>query len=199
MKSQLSYAYGVTIARQLTERGIEIDLDEFRRGYEAVAKGEEIPLSDAEIQGLFRRNQRLLAEESATGEGLENVKAGNALWAENLKKAGLETTPSGLQYEILKDGDGAQPESTDEVTVHYTGKLTDGTVFDSSVERGEPASFPLDRVIAGWTEGLQLMKEGAKYRFYIPYDLAYGEEGRPGSIPPYSTLVFDVELLSVNK
>ena len=109
----------------------------------------------------------------------------------------MVTLPSGLQYEILNEGDGKQPSAKDTVRCHYHGTLTDGTVFDSSVQRGEPAEFPLNQVIAGWTEGVQLMKEGAKYRFYIPYNLAYGERGAGAQIPPYSALIFDVELLKV--
>lgn len=109
------------------------------------------------------------------------------------------TTPTGLKYMIEKEGTGAKPGPTDEVTVHYTGRLLDGTVFDSSVQRGEPATFPLNQVIAGWTEGLQYMKEGSKYVFYIPSDLAYGKNGAPGAIPPYSDLIFEVELIKVNE
>ena len=123
--------------------------------------------------------------------------AGEKFLAENAKKPNVVTLPSGLQYEILNEGDGKQPSAKDTVRCHYHGTLTDGTVFDSSVHRGEPAEFPLNQVIAGWTEGVQLMKEGAKYRFYIPYNLAYGERGAGAQIPPYSALIFDVELLKV--
>ena len=107
------------------------------------------------------------------------------------------TLPSGLQYKVLKEGNGKKPKATDTVKCHYEGMLIDGTLFDSSIQRGEPATFPLNGVIAGWTEGLQLMKEGAKYRFFIPYNLAYGEHGAGQQIPPFSALVFDVELISV--
>ena len=117
---------------------------------------------------------------------------------ENRGKEGVKETPSGLQYMVEKEGTGMRPSAADEVTVHYTGKLLDGTVFDSSVNRGEPTTFPLNRVIPGWTEGVQLMKEGAKYRFFIPSDLAYGAQGIPNAIPPHSTLIFDVELIKVN-
>jgi FKBP-type peptidyl-prolyl cis-trans isomerase FklB len=129
--------------------------------------------------------------------GEANGKAGAAYLAENAKKAGVKTTASGLQYEVLQEGTGATPKAEDQVKVHYEGKLLDGTVFDSSIARNEPATFPLNQVIAGWTEGVQLMKEGAKYKFTIPAALAYGETGS-GPIPANSTLVFTVELIKVN-
>ena len=128
-----------------------------------------------------------------------NKRDGKRFLEENAKKEGVVTTESGLQYFVVKEGNDVHPTATDEVTVHYTGKLINGTVFDSSVERGEPATFALNQVIKGWTEGLQLMGEGAVYRFFIPYDLAYGEKGAGGTIPPYSTLIFDVELIKVGK
>jgi len=127
----------------------------------------------------------------------ENKAAGEAFLAENAKKDNIVTTASGLQYEVIKQGEGVSPSATDNVTVHYKGSTIDGTVFDSSYDRGEPATFPLNRVIAGWTEGLQLMKEGAQYRFYIPHALAYGERGAGRAIGPNSTLIFDVELIKV--
>ena len=127
----------------------------------------------------------------------ENKAAGLAFLAENAKKVNIITTASGLQYEVLKEGTGASPKATDNVTVHYRGTTLDGDEFDSSYNRGAPATFPLNRVIAGWTEGLQLMKEGAKYRFYIPSELAYGSRGAGRSIGPYATLIFDVELIKV--
>ena len=125
--------------------------------------------------------------------------AGEQFLADNKKDDRVKETASGLQYIVEKEGTGAQPGPESEVTVHYTGRLLDGTVFDSSVNRGEPATFPLNRVIPGWTEGVQLMKEGAKYRFFIPSDLAYGAQGIPNAIPPHSTLIFDVELIKINK
>ncbi|MFA5984146.1 MAG: FKBP-type peptidyl-prolyl cis-trans isomerase [Methylococcaceae bacterium] len=126
----------------------------------------------------------------------DNKIAGMAFLAENAKKANIVTTPSGLQYEVLTAGTGATPSASDNVTVHYKGTTIDGKEFDSSYGRGEPATFPLNRVIAGWTEGVQLMKEGAKYRFYIPSELAYGEHGA-GPIAPNATLIFDVELIKI--
>ena len=127
----------------------------------------------------------------------ENKAAGEAFLAENAKKTTIVSTASGLQYEIIEQGEGTSPSATDNVTVHYKGTTIDGTVFDSSYDRGTPATFPLNRVIAGWTEGLQLMKEGAKYRFYIPSELAYGERGAGKDIGPNSALIFDVELIKV--
>ena len=127
----------------------------------------------------------------------ETLSAGEQYLAENAKKEGVVVLPSGLQYKVLTEGTGKSPKATDKVRCHYEGFLTDGTVFDSSVQRGEPATFPLNGVIAGWTEGVQLMKEGAKYRFFIPYQLAYGPQGAGESIPPYSALIFDVELIKV--
>ena len=122
---------------------------------------------------------------------------GEAYLAENAKKEGVKTLASGLQYQVLREGNGNRPKATDKVKCHYEGMLVDGTVFDSSLQRGEPATFPLNQVIAGWTEGLQLMQEGAKYRFFIPYHLGYGERGAGNAIPPYAALIFDVELIEV--
>ena len=130
-------------------------------------------------------------------KGKAAKEAGEKFLAENAKKEGVKTTASGLQYEVLKEGTGRKPKATDTVECHYEGFLLDGTLFDSSVQRGQTASFSLQQVIAGWTEGLQLMQEGAKFRFYIPYMLAYGESGAGASIPPFSTLIFDVELIGV--
>ena len=140
-------------------------------------------------------------EEAAPDYGQQikdNKTVGREFMEQNAKNDSVVQTTSGLQYMVLKEGTGAKPSAEDTVTVHYTGKLLDGTVFDSSVERGEPASFPLNKVIAGWTEGVQLMPVGSKFRFYIPQNLGYGERAA-GSIPPYSTLIFEVELLDIEK
>ena len=145
----------------------------------------------------FQRKVQQAGQQAVAKAAENNKKAGAEFLAENAKKEGVKTTASGLQYEVLSEGTGKQPVAADTVRVHYTGKLLDGTVFDSSVERGEPAEFGLTQVIAGWTEGLQLMKTGSKFRFFIPADLAYGDHGAGGSIPPQATLIFDVELLAV--
>ena len=146
---------------------------------------------------LCQQKMRAAAQEKAAAVASKMKAEGEAFLAENAKKEGVKVTASGLQYEVLSEGTGKQPVAADTVRVHYTGKLLDGTVFDSSVERGEPAEFGLTQVIAGWTEGLQLMKTGSKFRFFIPANLAYGEHGAGGSIPPQATLIFDVELLAV--
>ena len=137
--------------------------------------------------------QRAAAEE----KGKAAKVAGESFLAENGKKEGVITLPSGLQYQVLREGNGKKPKATDQVECHYEGTLIDGTIFDSSYKRGQTATFPLNGVIAGWTEGLQLMQEGAKYRFFIPYQLGYGANGAGASIPPYAALVFDVELIAV--
>ncbi|HRQ90853.1 MAG TPA: FKBP-type peptidyl-prolyl cis-trans isomerase [Bacteroidia bacterium] len=198
LAERISYAYGLMIARQLTERGIEVDLAQFNEAFKSVTGGTEPALSEEEVSAAFAENQKQLDQKNATGEDKENLDAGQAFLGENAKKEGVKTTASGLQYEVIKEGDGPKPKATDEVTVHYHGTLIDGTVFDSSVERGEPTSFPLNRVIPGWTEGVQLMPKGSKYRFFIPYDLAYGDRGAGAKIKPYSALVFEVELLDID-
>ncbi len=137
-------------------------------------------------------------EESMKAQYQEEIAAGEAYLAENAKREGIVTLPSGLQYEVLRAGNGPTPANTDQVRVHYHGTLTDGTVFDSSVDRGEPATFGVTKVIPGWTEALQLMPVGSKWKLYIPYDLAYGSQDR-GTIKPFSTLIFDIELLAIEK
>ena len=148
------------------------------------------------MSGYFKAKEEKLQAERAE-KGKVARQEGEIYLKENAAKEGVVTLPSGLQYLVLKEGNGKQPKATDRVKCHYEGFLTDGTLFDSSVQRGEPAVFGLQQVIAGWTEGLQLMKEGAKYRLFIPYLLGYGESGAGASIPPYATLIFDVELLEV--
>lgn len=199
LEERVSYSYGLMIAKQLTERGIDLDFDQFATAFKTVLEEGEPLLSDEEVSDALDTYSKILAEKSATGVDRETLDAGKKFLEENLKKDGIKSTASGLQYEVIKEGDGAQPAATDVVEVHYHGTLLDGTVFDSSVDRGETTSFPLNRVIPGWTEGLQLMKEGGKYRFFIPYDLAYGERGAGADIKPYSTLIFEVELFKVGE
>lgn len=198
---KLSYALGLGIGRQLSQMGAaDLNIDDFAQAVKDMIDGKEPQVATAEAQQIvedFFRKQ----EEKQRAEAAEKYKGakseGEKYLSENAKKEGVVTLPSGLQYQVLKEGNGKSPKATDKVVCHYEGMLIDGTMFDSSVQRGEPATFPLNGVIAGWTEGLQLMKEGAKYRFFIPYQLGYGEHGAGASIPPFATLVFDVELIEV--
>ena len=197
---KISYALGIGIGRQLSQMGAaDLNIDDFAQAIKDVIAG-DLKLGDAEAQQIV---QEFFAkqEEKQKAEAAEKGKAakqdGEKFLAENGKKEGVITTASGLQYQVLHEGNGQSPKATDTVECHYEGTLIDGTKFDSSYDRGQTATFPLNQVIAGWTEGLQLMKEGGKYRFFIPYELGYGERGAGASIPPFSTLVFDVELVSV--
>lgn len=193
---KLSYALGLLIGHNL--KGMNIDglvTAEFTRAVEQVLKGEKAEMTEVQAQGMvqeFMKEQQEIA-------GREVREAGEKFLAENAKREGVTTTASGLQYEVLTEAIGQKPVATDSVRCHYEGRLIDGTVFDSSYQRGEPTSFPLQGVIKGWTEGLQLMSLGAKFRFFIPYTLAYGAQGAGGAIPPYAALVFDVELLGINE
>ncbi len=193
---KLSYAWGMALGQQLRAMGVtDINKEDFDEAVHAAFDGKETKLSLEDANKIIQEYLQELTEKKAA-----EIKAvGQKFLEENKKNANVKETASGLQYVVEKEGTGAQPSATDEVTVHYTGKLLDGTVFDSSVKRGEPATFPLNRVIPGWTEGVQLMKEGAKYTFFIPSDLAYGPQGVPNAIPPHSTLIFDVELIKVVK
>ena len=191
---KISYALGLGIGQQLKSMNIEnFDIKEFSRSIEDVMAGRDTDMTAREAQVMLSEYFQKKEKEQAE----ENIAKGKAYLEENGKREGVITTKSGLQYEVLTEGTGKSPKATDKVRCHYEGRLTDGSVFDSSYQRGEPADFGLNQVIAGWTEGVQLMKEGAKYRFTIPYLLAYGEQGAGASIPPFSTLVFDVELIKV--
>lgn len=198
---KVSYALGLGIGRQLAQMGAsDLNIDDFAAAIKDVIAGNELKVSNREaqtiVQDYFRKQEeKLNAERAEKGKAAKTE--GEKYLAENAKKEGVVTLPSGLQYMVLKEGNGKKPKATDKVKCHYEGFLIDGTVFDSSIQRGEPAVFPLNQVIAGWTEGLQLMQEGAKYRFFIPYILGYGEGGAGASIPPYAALIFDVELLEV--
>lgn len=198
---KVSYALGLGIGRQLAQMGAsELNIDDFAAAIKDVIAGNGLKVSNREaqtiVQDYFRKQEEKLNAERAE-KGKVAKAEGEKYLAENAKKEGVVTLPSGLQYMVLKEGNGKKPKATDQVKCHYEGFLIDGTVFDSSIQRGEPAVFPLNQVIAGWTEGLQLMQEGAKYRFFIPYILGYGEGGAGASIPPYAALIFDVELLEV--
>ena len=198
---KLSYALGLGIGRQLSQMGADdLNVADFAQAVKDMIDGKEpqVPTAEAQqiVEDFFRRQEEKQRAEAA--EKYKGAKSeGEKYLSENAKKEGVTTLPSGLQYQVLKEGNGKSPKATDKVVCHYEGMLVDGTMFDSSIQRGEPATFPLNGVIAGWTEGLQLMKEGAKYRFFIPYQLGYGERGAGASIPPFAALVFDVELIEV--
>ena len=198
---KLSYALGLGIGQQLSQMGAEdISAEDFAQAIKDVLEGKELKVSHREAQTIVqdyfaKQEQKIQAQRAEAGKA--HKEAGEKYLAENAKKEGVITLPSGLQYQVLKEGNGKKPTAKDTVQCHYEGFLIDGTVFDSSIQRGEPATFPLQQVIAGWTEGLQLMQEGAKYRFFIPYRLGYGEGGAGNSIPPFAALIFDVELIQV--
>jgi FKBP-type peptidyl-prolyl cis-trans isomerase FklB len=198
---KVSYALGIGIGHQLANMGgSELNIDDFAQAVKDVLGGKELKIKSSDAQQIVQ--EFFAAQESKINKqrqeaGKVHKEAGEKYLAENAKKDGVITLPSGLQYQVLKEGNGKKPSAKDSVKCHYEGFLIDGTVFDSSVQRGEPAVFGLQQVIAGWTEGLQLMQEGAKYRFFIPYRLAYGEGGAGGMIPPFATLIFDVELIEV--
>lgn len=197
---QFSYVVGMDVGNSLKNLGTDLDLDTVVKAIRDVMEGNELLLNESQAnelkQAFFQKRQQEAAEQ-AQEQAAANREKGEAFLAENAQKEGIETTESGLQYEVIEEGEGDQPAASDRVTVHYTGTLIDGTVFDSSRERGQPATFALNQVIPGWTEGLQLMKAGAHYKFYIPSELAYGERGAGDVIEPGSTLIFDVELMEV--
>jgi FKBP-type peptidyl-prolyl cis-trans isomerase FklB len=188
---KLSYCMGVSIAQSIIKQVEEIRTPAFEQGLVDVKEGKAM-MSAQEANAYIQGELARLAEAKSAGQKAE----GMSFLQENGKKEGVTTLPSGLQYEVLQTGTGAKPASNDRVTVHYKGYFMDGEVFDSSIERGEPTTFGVTQVIAGWTEALKLMSVGDKWRLFIPYDLAYGENGK-GSIPGYSTLLFEVELLGI--
>ena len=191
---KVSYALGMSIANNLMASGIKnLNTEEFVKAIKASLAGEQPAMSVVEAQQVLNDYFTKLQEEQTAAVKAE----GEAFLAENAKKEGVVTLPSGLQYKVLNAGTGATPKASDSVECHYEGRLIDGSVFDSSYQRGETATFGVTQVIAGWVEALQLMKEGDKWQLYIPYNLAYGEHGAPGAIPPYATLKFVVELLEV--
>jgi len=210
LKQKVSYGIGLNIGRNMKEQGVEIDTLLLIQGVRDALSGAKPQLTDAELQAAMTAFQRDLERKQAMkriekdpklkAAAEKNLKDGQAFLAKNAKVKGVKTTPSGLQYQVLKAGKGPSPKATDRVTTHYHGTLIDGTVFDSSVDRKQPATFGVNRVIAGWTEALQLMKVGSKWKLFIPSELAYGLTPRPGGpIGPNAVLVFEVELLSIGK
>jgi len=191
---KVSYSLGVNVAKSVKSQGLEsIDSDAIAKAFKDVFEGNTLEISEEEANIVLQDYFGKLANEKQK----VNVEAGQKFLDENAKRDGVITTATGLQYEVLKEGSGDSPKETDNVTVHYHGTLIDGTVFDSSVDRGQPATFPVNGVIPGWVEALQLMNAGAKYKLFIPSNLAYGERGAGGSIGPNATLVFEVELISI--
>jgi FKBP-type peptidyl-prolyl cis-trans isomerase len=190
-----SYALGMEFGRNLREAGFEISYDDFMQGFKDTFEGRTPRLSDEDA--AMKIQSAYLAAMEKQSEGLKQEETD--FLAENSKKEGVITTASGLQYEVISEGTGERPQAADTVRVNYEGTLIDGQMFDSSYQRGEPTEFPLNGVIPGWSEGLQLMTEGSNYRFYIPSELAYGSQGAAGVIPPYSALIFNVELIAVVK
>ena len=191
---KVSYSLGVNVAKSVQAQGLEsIDAPAIAKAFKDVFEGNDLDISEEEanlvLQDYFTKINNK-AQEANIGTGMKFLE-------ENAKKEGVVTTASGLQYTVITKGDGVQPKETDNVTVHYHGTLLDGTVFDSSVERGQPASFPVNGVIPGWVEALQLMNVGSKYKLFIPSNLAYGERGAGGAIGPNATLIFEVELISI--
>ena len=196
-----SYAVGMMLAQNMLSSGIQkIEFDDFVAGVKAILTGSEPAVSFQEAgQLLDKYFAELEAEQKAEAEAMGAAlrEEGEAFLKMNAEAEGVVVLPSGLQYKVLAEGEGKKPKATDKVKCHYAGTLLNGVQFDSSYDRGEPAVFGLNQVIPGWTEGVQLMSEGSKYEFYIPYNLAYGEHGAPGAIPPYATLKFVVELIEV--
>lgn len=198
---KISYALGLSMANNFRSSGIkELNIDDFAAGLDAAFNGKELKMTYDEAKAVIRDYFTAMEQEmqaAAAAAAKVNEEAGKSYLEANAKRPEVKTTPSGLQYEVLTEGTGAQPAPGDQVKVHYTGRLIDGTVFDSSVERGEPATFGVTQVIPGWVEALQLMKAGSKWRLHIPSNLAYGPQGAGGVIGPNATLIFDVELLEV--
>lgn len=199
-KDKISYVIGLQIAGSLVQIKDEVDLKVLMRGIETGLSGQEPAISEEEamaVQQAFGQRLQAKREGEMQAAAKKNREDGEAFMAANKSKPGVQTTASGLQYKVETQGTGARPAATDTVKVHYTGTLLDGTKFDSSVDRGQPAQFALNQVIPGWTEALQLMPAGSKYTLWLPSELAYGENGTPGPIGPNATLVFEVELIEI--
>jgi FKBP-type peptidyl-prolyl cis-trans isomerase FklB len=199
-REKLGYSIGYQVGSDFRRQGLEIDPELVVKGVLDAMAGSEPLMTPGEMRQTLtelKQQAAAAAKQQREEQAAKNLEEGKAFLAENAGKEGVTTLPSGLQYQVLDEGEGNPPAATDTVTVHYRGTLIDGSEFDSSYGRGEPATFPVDGVIPGWTEGLQLMRPGAKYRLFIPADLAYGERGGGPKIGPNSALVFEVELLSV--
>jgi len=205
LKSQMdkvSYGIGLDMGKNFKRSEMDVNVKLFMKGLEDGLAGKDYLMSDEEFRQVmqdFQMSIRQKMQEANAKKAAENREKGKKFMEENAKRPGVKVTGRGLQYEVVKEGKGPQPKPEDTVTVHYVGTLTDGTEFDSSIQRGEPAKFQLNRVIPGWTEGLQLMKVGSKYRFVIPDNLAYGERQMGDKIVPGSVLIFEVELLGIEK
>ncbi|MCC3152524.1 FKBP-type peptidyl-prolyl cis-trans isomerase [Hymenobacter sp. BT770] len=203
-QAQVSYIIGRDLARNFAQQGLELDVDTLAGALKEGLQGLPSRLTQEQMQAAMQQLQEQMGgtddqDDNQNPNAVNNNKAeGEAFLAENAKKPGITTLPSGLQYEVLTQGTGPKPTLKSSVTTHYHGTLINGTVFDSSYQRGQPATFPVNGVIAGWTEALQLMPEGSKYRLYIPSDLAYGKRGAGRDIPGDTALIFDVELIKVN-
>ncbi len=199
-REKTSYALGVEVGSNLKRQGVDLDAALIAKGLQDALAGGTMLLTEAEVREVVQAFQRELMAKQQEAQKSVSAKAkaeGEAVLAANATKEGVVTLPSGLQYKVITPGSGASPKASDTVTVHYRGRLIDGTEFDSSYKRNEPTSFPVGGVIPGWTEALQLMKVGAKWELYIPAKIAYGDRGAGGVIPPGATLVFEVELLSI--
>lgn len=192
-KADVSYAFGIAIGKSLASTGVDIDNDAFMSGVKDVLAKKTTRIKEADAQTIIQT----AITDAQTKLAADNKAKGSEFLAANAKKDGVKTTASGLQYQVIKEGSGPKPKATDTVKVDYVGTLLDGTVFDSSIERKEPAVFQVGQVIPGWAEAVQMMTVGSKYKVWIPSELAYGEQGAGGKIPPNSTLSFDIDLLSI--
>lgn len=200
LEKKVGYCLGLDLGKRLREDEAPIDLASIVAGLRDGLSGADPMLSDEEItavMGQFRQLMQQKAEAKMAQIGEDNLARGEAFLKENGAKEGVQTTESGLQYRVIEEGDGASPGPTDTVRCHYEGKLISGEIFDSSIQRGEPAEFPVNRVIAGWTEALQMMKTGAKWEVFLPADIAYGPRGAGGAIGPNETLIFQIELIGI--
>jgi FKBP-type peptidyl-prolyl cis-trans isomerase FklB len=202
LKDNASYSIGRNVGNQLGQYKDDINVDQLVEGLRNSFSGKQPRLSEEEMRkalGVFNANQQKKKQQQQMALAGKNKQEGEAFLAENKKKKGVVTLPSGLQYQVIRSGKGASPKATDTVVTHYHGTLINGTVFDSSVDRGQPATFPVARVIKGWTEALQKMKVGDKWKIFVPSQLAYGPAGAPPKIGPDSALIFDIELLEIKK